>query len=744
MGIPPARRGGAAAGLLGLLLSIPAGAQTTSPVLVRDETGTVIRATRIAQPIDVDGRLDDDAYREVQPITDFIQQEPDEGLPSTERTEVWVLFDDEHIYFTCRCWHERPETIVANEMRRDSQNQRFHDNFGVILDTFHDGRNGVLFSITAIGGFTDALTTDERSITLDWNTIWENKVERFEGGWVAEMAIPFKSLRYGPGRDQTWGVNLRRVIREKNEYSFVVPMDRAWGTSNAFLRVSAAARLEGLQAPPAAKNLEIKPFAIANTTTDRVRTPQLNNELDGDAGFDVKFGVTKSLTADFTYNTDFAQVESDEAQVNLTRFALSFPEKREFFLEGAGLFTFGAGGIGMGGGGDAPTMFYSRRIGLSGSDAVPIIAGGRLTGKVGKWSVGALSIESDDDAAAGAAQTNFTVLRLRRDLFRRSTIGAMFSSRSASVAAPGGSNQMGGLDAAFSLSDNIYLSGYVARTRTPGMDGDDYSYRTQFTYSGDRYGVQLDRLAVEDHFNPEIGFLRRQDFRSSSIGLRFSPRPARNARVRQFHYEGSLDYVTNTSNVLESREQRVSFSTDLQNGDAFGASATRIYEFIARPFPVSNGVHIPVGGYSFDTYRVSFSPGAAHRMVGTIAAEHGGFYDGERTTATISGRLDITSRLAFQPTISLNYIDLPRASFSSTVFGGRGTYTLNPRTFVAALVQYTSSTTSLLTNVRLRWEYTPGSELFIVYSEGRDTLAPSGTLLENRGLAVKVTRLFRF
>jgi hypothetical protein len=708
------------------------------PVLVRDGAGgAVIRATRILAPLVIDGRLDDEVYREVEPITEFLQQEPRSGAPITERTEMWLMFDDENLYVACRCSDEHPERIVSNEMRRDNVNQRSHDNVGVMLDTFHDRRNGFLFSITPVGGFTDATFANEGSFNPNWNTVWENKTSRFEGGWIAEMAIPFKSLRYGPGREQTWGINLRRTIRSKNEVSYLMPMDPAWGTAQAFLRASAGGTLVGLEVPPAAKNIEVKPYAISSLNTDRVGRPSLDNEVDGDIGFDAKLAVTKSVTADFTYNTDFAQVEDDEAQVNLTRFALSFPEKREFFLEGQGVFTVG------GSGGDAPALFYSRRIGLAGNRSVPIVGGGRVTGKVGAWSIGALSIEADDDEAAGAAQTNFTVLRLRRDVLRRSTIGALFTNRSVSLQAPGATNQMLALDGNFALFQNVTLAGYLARSRTPGLEGRDYSYRTQFTYAGDRYGLALDRLAVEDNFNPEIGFVRREDFRATSGSARFSPRPRARQTIRQYHFETAIDYVTDTQNRLESRELSEGFRVDLQNGDQISAAYLRSFESLVAPFRIADGVFIPVGGHTFDTARLTYTPGPQHRVSGTYALEVGSFYTGKKTTVTARGRLEASSRLTFEPNVSLNWVDLPEGAFTNTVVGTRGTYTMSPRAFVAALVQYSSSTTAVLTNVRLRWEYHPGSELFIVYSEGRDTFA-SRTPLETRGRAIKVTRLFRF
>src|SRR5688500_3756109 len=382
-----------------------AAAQSSEPpVITRDGSGqTVIRATRISTPPRVDGRLDDAVYREVQPIVGFIQQEPREGEPVTEATQAWVMFDDDNIYIACRCSYARPETIESKDMRRDSSNQRFTDAFAVMLDTFHDKRNGYIFTITPSGGFTDALVTDERNFTPDWNTVWDNSAARSADGWAAEMSIPFKSLRYAAG-GRTWGINIRRLIRTKNEYSFIVPMSRAWTSSTAMLHVAAAATLTDLEVPPATVNLEAKPYVLSSSRTDRLALPIVDNDFTGNAGIDVKYGITKALTADCTYRTDFAQVEDDEAQVNLTRFALSFPEKREFFLEGAGIFTsFGTVGAAAvsGSGGDAPSLFYSRRIGLAGSRAVPIIGGGRLTGRVGKWKIGRASCRGRGGGAVG-------------------------------------------------------------------------------------------------------------------------------------------------------------------------------------------------------------------------------------------------------------------------------------------------------------------------------------------------------
>jgi len=738
-----------------LLIAFPASAQSP-PVDAAGSTGTggadwpvspnvvlrvngslTVRATRVKEPITMDGRLDDSVYTEVQPVSDFVQQEPLEGAPATEKTEAWVLFDDDNLYIACRCWDSHPERIVANDMRRDSSNLRQQDNFGVGLDTFHDRRNGYLFSVSPVGGFNDIAISDERTLNMDWNTVVDAKVGRFEGGWIAEFAIPFKSLRYSPGREQIWGINFRRTVRSKNEHTYLTPVAAAWG-GTAIARFSAAATLVGVEAPPPAMNLEVKPYAIAGLATDRLSTPVRSNDFDPDAGFDVKYGLTKSITADFTYNTDFAQVEDDETQVNLTRFSLSFPEKREFFLEGRGTFTFGGTG-----GSDDPAIFYSRRIGLSGGRPVPIVAGGRVTGKAGKWNIGALDIQTDEESTVQAQRTNFSVLSLRRDVLRRSVIGMMMTRRSQSAIAPG-SNEVAGVEGQFQFFQNLALSTYIAKSWTSGRHGNDLSYRGQINYNADRYGLQIDRLVVDENFNPEVGFLRRENFRRNYGFARFSPRPTGNRIIRKYSYETGFEYTTDNHNRLESRELQGTFRIEQQNSDLWVLTYARNYELIPQPFTISEGVRIPIGGYGFGTLSGSYTLGQQHRINGTATVEVGSFYDGDKTTAAYKGRVQLVAGLAVEPSVSLNWIDIPQGRFTNKVIGGRATYTMTPRMYAAALVQYSSSTTSLSTNVRFRWEYQPGSELFVVYTEGRDTFVPRRIDLETRGLVVKINRLFRF
>jgi hypothetical protein len=710
-------------------------------VLARNDRGVTVRATRITTPMTIDGRLDEAVYAQVPPITDFVQQEPQAGAPVSESTTAWVFYDNENFYVSCRCLMADPRQIVANDMRRDSTNLRQNDNFGVFLDTFHDRRNGYLFYISPVGGMFDGATANERTNNADWNTIWNAKVTRTNEGWMAEIAIPFKSLRYQPGRDQTWGINLRRTIRGRNEYAYVAPIRPEWGVGG-FFRASAAATLVGLEVPTVGKNLEIKPYAVSRLTTDTLIRPALRNDVSHDAGIDVKYGVTKSLTADFTYNTDFAQVEVDEAQVNLTRFNLQFPEKRDFFLEGQGIFTFG--GVSGGGGGDAPTIFYSRRIGLQGSSAVPINVGARLAGRVGRYSIGALNIGTDRISAPEVEPTNFTVLRLRRDVLQRSSVGLLFTQRSVSRVAPG-NNQVLGLDANFALSQNTSLGGYVAQSRTADLTRDAVSYRANFNYAADRYGVQADRTVVGDNFNPEVGFLRRTQFRSNFGSLRFSPRPRRNRVICQYFYEANLDYITNNQDQLESRSLAATARVDLQNSDTLGLTYLREHEVLRRPFDPARGITVPAGDYTFQHVRAAWSPGQQHRLSGTLAVDVGAFYDGTRQTASVNARLGITDQFGVEPNISLNWLSRKGNSDTVRVAGARATYTMTPRMFVAALVQHSSMSRSIATNLRFRWEFQPGSEFFAVYSDGHDTSGNIGPfVLQNRGLVVKINKLVRF
>ena len=728
-------------------------------VISRDAQGrATIRAVRLSEGIRLDGNLDEEVYRTVPPITDYVQNVPDVGQPATERTETWVLFDGSNLYIAARCYDSAPSSEwVADEMRRDSRQLRQNDTFGLMLDTFYDRRNGLTFYTNPLGAIADFETTNEGNPNSDWNPVWDVRTGRFDGGWTVEMEIPFKSLKYPAGVAQVWGIQLRRVVRRKNEWNYItrVPLSAAGGQgSGGIFRVSAAATLTSLEVPAGSNTLEIKPYAIGGVTTDRMADPVVDNDRSGDFGLDVKYGVTQNLTADFTYNTDFAQVEVDEQQVNLTRFSLFFPEKREFFLEGRGIYDFGrSGGFGGGGGGGfgrglAPTLFFSRQIGLQRGQVVPILGGGRLTGKAGAFSIGALNMQTDDETVSGARSTNFTVLRVKRDLLRRSSVGMIYTGRSVSLVGDGASHAYG-MDANFAFFENVNFNGYFAKTHTPDSTGKDTSYQARFNYAADRWGVEVDHLLVEDNFVPEVGFVRRDDFRRTFVSGRFSPRPAAIESVRRFVFQTSLDYtLTADTNVLETRQNQLRVATEFENSDQLRVDLTRSYELLENLFEIADGVAIPVGGYTFSDVSLSYQLGAQRRTSGSFSVQRGAFFSGDITAVGFTrGRLVLTPQLSVEPGISINWVDLPEGSFTTNLVTTRVNYTFTPRMFFSGLLQYNSSNDTLTSNLRLRWEYQPGSELFVVYTEDRDTatLDPRRfSQTRNHGFVVKFNKLFRY
>ena len=733
---PPATLGGPAAPL-------------PPEVFARDAAGrTTIRAVMLTRPLVLDGSLDEDVYRTTPPITAFLQMLPRAGEPASEKTEAWIFYDRTNIYVAARCWDEPGGFDLANELRRDANQIRENDHFAVSFDTFFDKRNAFAFSVNPVGGRGDFTTTDEGSPNTDWNPVWNSRTARFEGGWTLEMAIPFKSLRYQSGSSQVWGVQFRRLIRHKNEWIYLtqMPASGVGAFAGAALnRVSRAATLVGLDLPSASRNLEIKPYAISRATTVRQASGRRANDIDPDVGVDAKYGITANLTADVSYNTDFAQVEVDEQQVNLTRFSLFFPEKREFFLEGRGFFEFGRpAGLGPQlGTTPAPSLFYSRRIGLNGSRVVPIDVGGRLTGKVGRVGLGVVNIQTAADEVSPA--TNFTVIRVKRDILRRSGIGAMFTNRSASVLSPGGSNQAFGVDGAFSFFQDVFVSGFAARTETPGKTGDDASYQARFEYGGDRYGLQVDHLLVGANFNPEVGFLRRSDFRRTFGLARFSPRLKAGRVVRRFTWEGSLDYIQRGDGALETREQKGRFNTEFQRGDQFNIEAAGHYELLKAPFAIAPGVTIARAGYQFADMTTSYTFGPQRRASGVVTGQIGHFYDGSiRSLGFTGSRISLTPHLLTEPSVTVNRVELIAGRFTTTLLRARTDYAFTPRMFLSTLAQYSSTDRAINSNIRFRWEYQPGSELFVVYTDEYDTRPATGLqALKNRAFVVKVNRLFR-
>ena len=719
-------------------------------VMTRDSEGRItLRATRLAEPIVLDGKLDDPAYSRVKSVSGFIEQEPDEGEPASEETEVWIFFDDRNFYVGVRSWDSHPERMIANEMRRDHNNITRNEHIVMVVDTDYDRRNGFYFAVNAIGALRDQSVGDEgQSNNTDWNTVWDAKASLFDQGWMVEMAIPFKSLRFKQSGPQVWSINLRRVVAWKNETSFLAPIAVAhsrWGV----YRFSDAATLVGVEVPGSNRNLELKPYALSSLTTNQKADEPFSNDPDADFGFDVKYGLTSGLIGDFTYNTDFAQVEEDQQQINLTRFSLFFPEKREFFLEGQSIFAFGGASARWFGGGLTPILFFSRRIGLTQDGEDPIRVGGRVTGRAGKFRMGALNIqtrgvENNDLIPA----TNFSVFRVRRDFLRRSDIGAIATYRNTSLNEGAGSNGVFGFDGNFAFFESLQLNSYYAVSHTAldqgGTPGDDNaSYTGKLDYGGDRYGLVLEHLYVGEDFQPELGFLRREAFRRNFSQGRFSPRPRSIEAIRRFVWQADVDRITDTGGRLETRTLQGQFRIDFENSDRARVEYNDTFEFLPDEFEISDGVILPVGEYRFQDVNFAYTFGAQRWLPSTISYRTGSFWSGDRDALSFNGRVEISPKFSVEPRLSLNGVDLPEGNFNTRLVSARVNYTFSPRMFLSSFIQYNSSSDSLSSSVRFRWEYEPGSDLFVVYSEGREDLSLT-PFLANRTFAVKFTKLFRF
>jgi hypothetical protein len=731
-------------------------------VITRNAAGNAtIRAIKLSAPLKLDGVLDEEVYTRELPFGGLIQVAPKYGEPSTEKSEIWITYDDKNMYLTCRCYDAAPPSEwVVNEKRRDTGGLRNNEHIGVLFDTFYDRRSGFAFYTNPLGARADYSVIDEGGSNTDWNPVWTSKSGRFDGGYTVEMAIPFKSLRYRAGPNQVWGIQIRRSIRHKNEWTYLTPVPRILAGPQALNRVSAGGTLVGLDLPSAGKNIELKPYGISRVFSDRVKVPAIDNELRGEIGGDVKYAVTPNLTADLTLNTDFAQVEIDEQQVNLTRFSLFFPEKRDFFLEGRGIFDFARGGTGVSNSNsaDLPYLFYTRRIGLNNGAVIPINAGARLTGKMGPYSVGLMHIGADEELASSTKATEYSVVRVKRDVLKRSAIGMMATNRSVATSGSG-TNQAYGVDGTFLLSQNLMASTYWAQTKTTSGLDDNQSYQGVVDYSPDKYGARLEFLAIGKDFDPQVGFRRRSDINRSFGSLRYSPRPKSIKSIRKFTWTGSGEYIENGIGDVDGRTVSGSFGTEFENSDVLTFSGTHVYEMLKAPFtPAGSPSPIVAGGYTFPSATVSYSFGAQRKVSGSLSAQMGEYYDGTIKSITFGAsggnmtpaRIALLKQLAVEPTISFTQIDRPGASFTTRLARTRVDYAFSPLMFASALLQYSSADRAFSTNLRYRWEYAPGSELFLVYTDERDmtpdgfTPAPTVRGLRNRAFVVKINKLFRY
>jgi hypothetical protein len=712
----------------------------------------------------IDGKVDDVAWTGVVPYTTFTQQEPDEGQPATERTELRFLADRTYLYISVIAFDREPERIIVTQSRRDGD-LNDTDSIQILLDTFNDGQNAFVFGTNPFAIEYDGQVMNEgqtsgslgrsgaggsqrgqvSGFNTNWDADWTVQAGITERGWEAEFAIPLRTLRYSPGQNQTWGVNAMRIIRRRNEQVFLAPVPRGYSLH----RVSVAGKLTGLDLP-SRRQLQLMPFGLGSYGVNKtVADKQVDK--DWDIGGDLKWGVTSTVTLDLTVNTDFSQVEADEEQVTLTRFALFFPEKRPFFLENAQTFQFGHA--------QAIDLFFSRRIGLSERGVpIPIIGGGRLSGKVHGFNVGMLNMQTRgvrDERNPGtiiAPSNNFSVVRVVREI-GRSNIGAAFVNRAASgdLAAPGGDFNRGyGLDAAWQATENGKLFAFIARTDSPARKGgSDYAGRAFYSYANPLVQGSLGYSEVGKAFNPEMGFLVRQNYRRVEGRLAVSYDPERWDWIRRINPHSNFNMFWNREDgKLETGDAHLHFFDIMQsNGGRFGYAINTGLDRPRTPYRVYAGadgrnVVIPSGEYSWAQGSLEFQTNQSAPFYVNLRQLVGTYYDGNLVgwESAFTGRAG--TRFLASVGWNRSRVTLPHGDFTNDLVPMKISYSFTRFANLEGLLQYNSQASTFSSNIRFALLNRSGTGLFVVYNNQQDTTMRTPATLLGRSFIVKMSRLF--
>jgi hypothetical protein len=688
----------------------------------------------------VDGKLDDPVWQKAEVINRLTQREPQEGEPITESTEIRILYDDEYLYIGVICNDSQPDRIVASEMRRDAPLQD-NDYFEIYLDTYHDHRNAAYFMTNPLGARRDALIREEGSrINWDWDGLWYSKAQRDERGWTIEIAIPFYTLRFKTAGVQTWGVNFGRHIARKREEAYWAPISRDLGYFGKY-KMSFFGNLKGLEGLKKGKRLHLMPYVIGGGIQEEEENSLSSS---GDVGLDLKYRLTSNITADVTINTDFAQVEADLEQFNLTRFSLFFPEKRGFFLEGADLFYVGEVFDPF----EPPGMryFYSRTIGLSeDGEEIPVMGGVRVTGKTGSYSLGILDMLTDrvsytvDDEDIHIERMNHAVFRLKKDFLEKSTIGAMILSRDSLDSSHYNRGAVFDINLAFGQS--FRAVGFVGRTFSPNLEGKDWAGNLDLSYNDDFLSGRLLYADIGENFNSEMGYIPRVDMRKFRSTFGIGPRP-KILNLRQSFFFADLTYIENHSGQLESRSQSLGTFNIFQNGSILYLGYVQSYEYLEDSFEITEDVFIPQGIHRFNYLAGLFSSDRSRRFSIRSNTYLGGFYNGYLYKLNGSGFFKFSKHLNVEFIYDYNYFDLPTegGKFSTNIAATRIIYSFTPELYVKAYLQYNDENNVFKSNFLIRWIYKPGANIYFIYNETREVGELS--FPQDRVAMIKLTFLF--
>jgi hypothetical protein len=708
-------------GSIGLLTGAAAaqqrGSSDTTPATGRLPSSATIRATAIFTAVTLDGRLDEPFWATADSIDDFRQREPLEGSSATERTVVKVAHDAEALYIAVRCDDSNMRGVRASQLRRDADLSS-DDNVQLLIDSFNDRRSAFVFGTNPNGAMWDAQFSGVDDLNENWNGIWEVAVSRDNAGWTAEFRIPLLALRFHAGTDTEFGFNVRRFIRRKNEEDLWRSSSRTQG----FYRLNNEGTITNLGDLHRPHDLEVYPYALGRaveTEHDSVGRETNGGYLGGKAGVDAKLGITPTLTADVTVNTDFAQVEADQQVINLTRFPFFFPEKREFFLESSGQFDLGTPG--------RVQLFYSRRIGLDTSGApVPIVAGGRIYGRLGPWKLGFL-----DAQTGGADNANDAVVRVQRDLFDRSYIGAIGTFH----AGPRGQGveRAGGLDIdlpAVVHGANLEPKVWIAGSQTPGVPGTPLAWRISTDNPNDLFDNFVSLYRIDSGFAPPLGFVRRTGIWETTGHVDFMPRPGV-LGIRQLDFTfpiPSWDVIANDKGSLFRSadwqtawfEWRV-FGGDRQNGDHFEVNVQRLMDAPTDSFAIFRGVVIPPGRYWWSRYELQYFMNPGRPLSFGAFVNWGQFYGGHSTDLELSAAWRGGGHVIVSTVLTRTRAELPFGAFTAVLSASRLEYDFNTRTSLLAFVQYDNENERVDFNVRFHWIPVIGDDVYVVWNSGFTT-----------------------
>ncbi len=719
-----------------------------------DQFHKTMRAVRVANGPKIDGVLDDPVWEEAKFQDNFIQRVPDTGAPPTEKTEIAIIYDDENVYFGVRLHDSEPDKIHITEMRRDGD-LVFDDRFEIVLDTFHDHQSAFNLIINAAGSVNDAIIREDGRIRNSaWEGVWDAKSSIDEQGWYLEIYVPWQTLRYNEGDNLVWGVNYVRTIIRKNEKDIwrFVPL---YAGIEGQERVSQAGDVTGFNGLVTGGNFDFKPFVTGGMQRDDF----VEDEL-GEIGIDLKKSITSTLTADFTINTDFAQVEADQEQVNLTRFSLFFPEKREFFLEGAGTFSFGQAQPGGNPINDvtvpqfsqAPNfqLFHSRTIGLSDGNLVPILGGARLSGKIGNYSLGLMSLQTEKTSLANnmsvIPETNFSAVRLKRDIFSRSAVGVMFLNKEER---DGRYNRSIGFDSNFNFSERFSFFMVGAGTYSPEKKGkrNNFSGNTGLKFQSDLWQYNLSFLNIDKDFNPAMGFVKRTDIKFTDGSITFSPRP-NNSTIRQIFFITNANYITDHRNQVLNKKVNGTITMDFENTANLSISVDREFEYLGKNFEIRPGRVIPQGEYTNTKFRGLYRSDRTKTVHGSFNMNWGDLFTGTSSGVGVSTTIRAHPRVFASADYNYSKVEIPEGDFHTNLISARLSYAFNTELYIKGFFQWVDDALLLddrnqvSQNIILRYRYQLGADLYLVYNQ-ENLIGNSNDVTTNRTLLAKFTYLLR-